>query len=167
MSGPDQPRGRDAAIPMDRWAEGQGDPRHTAIKRAFLAAGTAFLAVNLWTGAPLFALWVGSQVEGEASLTMRAVVVVVVVLMVLVVGMTLALSWLSNTYDELIGRPPTERHKPWLRSMRGDVEFDIEGRVGLTALERIVMISVYIAVVSLLIWLIFFAGSFVPSQIRA
>ena len=51
--------------------------------------------------------------------------------------------------------------------MRAEAEGHISQRVGITVLERIVMISVYIAVVSLLIWLIFFAGSFVPSQIRA
>lgn len=136
------------------------------LKRATLAAATAFLAVNLWTGAPLFALWVGSQVQGETSLTMMALLVVVAVLAVLIVTMTLALTWLSNTYDELIGRPPGERGAPWLRSMRAEAEIEISGRVGITALERIVILSVYVAVIALLVWLVFFAGSFVPGQLR-
>jgi hypothetical protein len=38
--------------------------------------------------------------------------------------------------------------------------------VGITALERIVMISVYLAVITLLVWLLFFAGSMVPSSMR-
>jgi fatty acid desaturase len=74
-------------------------------KRVALAAATAFLAINLWTGAPLLALWAGSQVESETSLTMGALLVVLAVFIVLIVAMTLALTWLSNTYDHLIGRP--------------------------------------------------------------
>jgi len=137
-----------------------------ALKRVTLAALTAFLAINIWTGAPLLALWAGSQAEDETTLTMRALLVVIVVLVGLVATMTLALTWLSNTYDELTGRPQTERRKPWLRSMRAESEGDISSRVGITALERIVMISVYIAVITMLIWLVFFAGSMVPGAWR-
>src|ERR1039458_3622852 len=74
--------------------------------------------------------------------------------------------WLNNTYDELIGRPRTERRVPWLRSMLAEAEGHISSRVGITALERIVVLSVYIAVITLLIWLVFFAGSMVPSGVR-
>jgi hypothetical protein len=168
VSGPAGSDGSSGTISVDRERTTLRDPRHLiAAKRVTLAAATAFLAINLWTGAPLVALWVGSQVEGETSLTMRAVLAVVAVLVVLIVAMTLALTWLSNTYDALIGRPRDERSKPWLRSMRAEGEIEIEGRVGVTALERIVMMSVYIAVISLLIWLVFFAGSFVPPQFKA
>ena len=41
--------------------------------RIGLAALTAILSVNLWTGAPLFAIWVGSRVQGGTGLTMGAV----------------------------------------------------------------------------------------------
>ena len=37
-------------------------------------------------------------------------------------------------------------------------------RVGTTALELIVMINVYIAVIALAIWYVFFAGSPLPSS---
>ncbi len=63
------------------------------LKRTALAAATAFLAINLWTGAPLIALWVGSQVVGETVLSMKAVFVVVIVLAVLVFSMAIALAW--------------------------------------------------------------------------
>jgi hypothetical protein len=168
VSGPVGPSGPGATISVERETAVLRDSRHMiAVKRVTLAAATAFLAINLWTGAPLIALWVGSQVEGETSLTMRALLAVVGVLAVLIVAMTLALTWLSNTYDALIGRPQDERHKPWLRSVRAEGEIELESRVGVTALERIVMMSVYIAVISLLIWLVFFAGSFVPPQFKA
>jgi hypothetical protein len=167
MGGSSASNGRDVSMSSDLPDAERGDPpRFMALKRTTLAAATAFLAINIWTGAPLLALWAGSQVEGETALTMRALVVVVVVLVALVTAMTLALTWLSNTYDELIGRPRGERRAPWLRSMRAEAEIEIDGRVGITALERIVMMSVYIAVIALLVWLLFFAGSMVPSQLR-
>jgi hypothetical protein len=140
--------------------------RSIALKRATMAAATAFISINLWTGAPLLALWVGSQVEAKTTLTMSAVLVVMLVLAVLLTGMAVALTWLNNTYDELIGRQRTERRVPWLRSMRAEAEGHISSRAGITALERIVMISVYIAVITLLIWLVFFAGSMVPGVLR-
>jgi hypothetical protein len=143
--------------------------RHRAVhlltlKRLAMAAATAFLAINIWTGAPLLALWVGSQAGDQTVLSMRAVIVVIVVLSVLVVAMAFALTWLSNTYDELVGRPRGERRAPWLRSMRAEAEGHIESRAGVTMLEQIVMISVYLAVIVFLIWLLFFSGSPLPKQ---
>jgi hypothetical protein len=133
--------------------------RSHILKRAMMAAATAFLSINIWTGAPLVALWVGSQVSGQSVLSMKAVLVVIFVLAVLVVALAVALTWLNNTYDELIGRPRGERRAPWLRSMRGESEDQIGSRVGITALEQIVMMSVYLAVITLVIWFFFFAGS--------
>ena len=36
-------------------------------KRYGLAALIAFVALNVWTGSPLLALWIGSQVQGEET----------------------------------------------------------------------------------------------------
>jgi hypothetical protein len=129
------------------------------LKRAAMAGITAFIAVNIWTGCPLFALWVGSQVVGHGTLSMAAVGVVVVVLAVLVFTLALALTWLNTIYGELTGRSPVERRAPWMRSMRAEADAQISHRVGVTALERIVMINVYIAVIALLVWYAFFAGA--------
>ena len=140
-----------------------GPPRFMNLKRVALAGATAFLTVNIWTGAPVLALWVGSQVVGQRALSMTAVGVVIVVLAVAVTLMALALAWLNNTYDELTGRPHAERRAPWLRSMRAEAEGHISQRAGITLLERIVMINVYIAVITLIIWYIFFAGAPSPT----
>jgi hypothetical protein len=128
------------------------------LKRVAMAAATALVAINIWTGAPLLALWVGSRVVGKTVLSMRAVLVVVVVLAVLVFGLTAVLIWLNNTYDELIGRARVERRSPWVRSMRAEAEQNVDARVGVTALERIVTLVVYVAIIALLLWFIFFAG---------
>ena len=133
-------------------------PRFMRLKRVAMAAATALVAINIWTGAPLLALWVGSRVVGKTVLSMRAVLVVVVVLAVLVFGLAAILMWLNNTYDELIGRPRVERRSPWLRSMRAEAEENTSARVGVTALERIVTLIVYVAIIALLLWFILFAG---------
>ena len=136
------------------------------LKRTTMAGATAFLAINIWTGAPLFALWVGSQVGDQTHLTMREVLVVLVVLAALAAAMAVALTSLNNAYDELVGRPRVERRVPWLRSMRDEPEGHISSRVGITALERTVMVTVYVAVIALVIWLVFFAGSSVAPELR-
>ena len=137
--------------------EQRSRPRFVAFKRLAMAAATAFVSINIWLGAPLLALWVGSQVSDQKVLSIKAVAAVVIVLAVLVFALAVALTWLNNTYDELIGRPRVERRAPWLRSMRAESEGHISTRVGITALERIVMATVYVAVTALIVWLVFFA----------
>jgi hypothetical protein len=131
------------------------------VKRGAMAGATAFIAINLWTGAPLFALWVGAKTVGRTTLSMQAVFVVVIVLALLLFPMVMALAWLNESYNKLTGRPEGERRLSWLRSMNTQDERADAG-AGLSALERIVMASVYGAVVVLLVWFFFFAGSPLP-----
>lgn len=135
-------------------------------ERLGIVAACAFLSINIWTGAPLLALWVGSESSGQQVLDMAAVAVVVLVLAVTVLVMAVALTWLSNRYDALIGRPPGERRATWLRSARGEERGHMSSKVGVTVVERIVVISVWAAVIALLVWLVFFAGSMAPSGLR-
>jgi hypothetical protein len=159
MNDPGRSDGHGGATSPDRRAAGQRDtPRVLALKRVSMAGATAFLAINLWTGAPLLAVWVGSQVGSQTTLTMTAAFVVLVVLAALVAAMALALTWLNNTYDELVGRPRAERRTAWLRSMRAEAEGHISQRAGVTLLERIVVTNVYVVVIGFMVWLVFFAG---------
>ncbi len=136
--------------------------RHVGVKRLAMAAATALATAQIWTGAPLFALWVGSQFVGTRALSMGAVGIVVVVLAVLEFALALLLTWLNNTYDEISGRPRTERRARWLRSMRAEDEGYVSQRVGVTPLERIVMLNVYVAVLLMVVWYVFFAGAPTP-----
>ena len=137
------------------------------VKRLAIASAAAVVGVNIWTGAPLLALWVGSRFEGWVhsrdpgnGVTMRAVFVVVIVLAALELGLTFALSHLSAEYDELTGRPlEARRTSPWLRSMRGEREEFARRRHGISAVERIVVLSVVGAVLVLEYWFFFLAGS--------
>jgi len=42
--------------------------------------------------------------------------------------------------------------------MRAEEERPVVQRVGITALERVVMLNVYVAVIALAIWFVFYAG---------
>ena len=141
------------------------------LKRTALAIGTALVSINVWTGVPLFAIWVGSRFEGwvggsgtGGGTTMRAVFVLIGTLAVLELLLTFALGRLSAAYDELSGRPQAARQtSPWLRSMRGEREEFARRREGISGVERVVVVSVVAAVVAFEIWFFFFAGSPLPN----
>ena len=136
------------------------DSMRTQIARVAILSATAVLAINVWTGAPLLAIWVGSRIQGKQDLSMTGVVSVVIVLGILEAILGKGLAWLTVRYDLLIGRNPLEhRTSPWLRSMSGEREGDLRAKAGITGIERILAISVALAFVAMEIWFFFFAGS--------
>jgi hypothetical protein len=147
-------------------ASGKDAVRNLRLKRVGLVAATALVTINIWTGGPLFAVWVGSQVQGDTgSPSMAAVFTVIVVLAALVAVLAWALTWLNAKYDEVTGRPPAARQtSPWLRSMRDERETDVRRKFGISAVERVVVITVVAAVLVFEIWFFFFAGSSLPNQ---
>jgi hypothetical protein len=154
-----------AAITPPRGGEqvgGRGQRQRVSLKLLAMAAATAFVTANIWTGVPVLALWIGSRFVGAHALSMAAVGIVVVVLGIIEFSLVLLLAWLNNTYDDMAGRPRVERRARWLRSMRAEDEGYVSQRVGITPLEVIVMINVYVAVLTLLVWYIFFAGAPTP-----
>jgi hypothetical protein len=136
------------------------------LQRIGLVAGSAMCAVNIWTGAPLLAVWVGSKLQKDATgLSMTAIFSVVVVLAVMVGLLAWALAWLNGRYDEVTGRPQKARYtSPWLRSMRGERDVEIRQKTGVSAVERIVIVTVVAAVLLFEVWFFFFAGSSLPNQ---
>lgn len=121
----------------------------------------AVASVNIWTGSPLFAVWVGSQVQqAQGQPSMLAVFVVVVVLAVMVLLLATVLSSLSATYDQITGRPPAPRQPaPWMRSMRAERQSEVARQHGLNGMERILVVTVVLAVVGFETWFFFFSGS--------
>ena len=70
----------------------------------------AFLALNIWTGSPLLALWIGSQVQGEESqASMAAFAAVIGCLAVFSIGLYQALKYVMHAYQETTGTLPTVR----------------------------------------------------------
>ena len=133
------------------------------LQRVGLQAAIALSAINIWTGAPLLAVWVGSRVSRTStSVTMAPVLLVIVVLFVTCLALIYALSWASSRYDALTGRPQmVKRHVPWLRSVRGErVDWERD-RQSTTFLEKILVIMVVLAFIAFEVW--FFVAS--PSPI--
>jgi hypothetical protein len=131
-----------------------------SVRRLALLAAMSVASVNIWTGAPLLALWVGSRVQGDGPPKMGAVFVVVITLAVVAIGLTRLLGWLGGRYDSEWGPVSrVHRHVPWLRSMRGERETYAGDRIVLSALDRTLVIVVVIAVITFEIWFFFFSGS--------
>jgi hypothetical protein len=136
-----------------------------ALKKVGLVAASAVCSINLWTGAPLFAVWVGSKVQGNLNnVSMTALFSVILVLAISVFGLGFLLTGLNAKYDDLTGRPPAARQtSPWLRSMRDEREDEVRRKYGISGVERAVVASVVAGVLAFEVWFFFFAGSSLPN----
>jgi Kef-type K+ transport system membrane component KefB len=139
-----------------------------------LTIAAALASINIWTGAPAFALWVGAQLQGwlggralGTGVSMQGVLAVVVVLAALEVALTFLVTKVNAAYDKLVGRPPKARRTtPWLRSLGNEREkYELES-YGVSAVERIAIISVVICVLVLEAWFIFSPRKALPYLVR-
>ena len=82
----------------------------------------AVVAVNIWTGSPLLALWVGSPAAGRPrGSRMGAVFAVIAVMGATSFTLIRLLGALGARHDRLLGIPPgPRRQQPWLRSLSGE-----------------------------------------------
>jgi hypothetical protein len=130
--------------------------------RVLLAAATTLVSVNLWSGGPLLALWVGSRIQAAVgSLSMGAVGATIGVLIVETLVLYRLLAWLSVRYDALIGRKVRRRQAPWLKPMSGERR-TLEVSRPLTAVEKIVVGSVVVLFELALVWFFFLAHYALP-----
>ena len=130
------------------------------LKPILLAAAMAFLALNVWTGSPLLAVWLGSRVQGENSQpSMGAYAIVIVALIVFSWGLYQLLKLAMGAYQDATGTRPTVRtHAPWLQSMRAErPDQRATGRI--SGAERIVVVVVLLAAAAFEVWFFFFSGS--------
>lgn len=136
------------------------DAPYFELKKLGLVSATALAAMNTWTGAPLLAIWLGSQAQGGRVLSLWGVVTVLVAMSVLVFALAWVLMWLNGRYDKLTGRPPVaSQTSPWHRAKRGDRVQDIRSRYGVSTPEKIVIACVVAAVLALELWFFLFAGA--------
>jgi hypothetical protein len=117
----------------------------------------AVIAMNIWTGGPLLALWIGSRVQSHASssLTIRPATALTVfgALAVISLVLVMVLKRVSDVYDRMIGAAPeARRHDRWIAD-------DGRGRTALTALERMLVVMVALCALAFEIWFFFFSTS--------
>jgi hypothetical protein len=135
------------------------------LQRAAVLAATAVVGLNVWTGSPLLALWVGSRVESSSNSTgpsMAALFVVVGVMGVTSWVLLRLLYRLQDRYFKLTGHPPRRYRSTWLRSMRaerGEWERQHNPDARATPFEIVVMVCVVAAVVAFEIWFFFYSPS--------
>jgi hypothetical protein len=131
-----------------------------ALRRALILAAMAVVAVNIWTGSPLLALWVGSRLQGTSGLSMGAVFAVVAVMAATSFGLVKLLGVLGARHDRLLGiPPPPRRQQPWLRSLSGERTRDQRRRQRVSALDVVLVVMVLAASLAFEIWFFFFSGS--------
>ncbi len=131
-------------------------------KRLLLVALMALASVNLFTGAPVFAVWVGAQVQGESGgLSMTAVLTVIVVMALVCAVLVWALNRMGAAHDALIGRPATRRQTTWMKPFNsGPAHAE---QAGLRTLDKVLVGAVVLAGLAFEAWFFFFAGSSIGS----
>jgi len=132
------------------------------MERVGLVAGMAVASLNIWTGAPLAGLWVGSRLAGEGGIWMPAVAAIVITIFAIAFVLLRLLAVMSNRYDTLSGRRSQVRqHVPWLRPMSGERPHGVPGAepVSLTALEYVLVAGVIVCFLLFEVWFFFFSTS--------
>jgi hypothetical protein len=128
--------------------------------RVLLLAAMALVAVNIWTGAPLLALWIGSRIQGDSGLSMGAVFTVIAVMGASMYGLVRLLGALGARYDRRLGREPARRQQlPWMRSLSGERLSDQRAREPVSALDVLLVGMVLVAALAFEVWFFFFSGS--------
>ena len=136
------------------------------LKRLVLLLAMTAASMNVFTGAPLLALWIGSRVQGTSQQpTMAPVALVAVSMGVFGFVLLRVLRRLGNAYDRATGRRPTIReHVPWLRSLRGERPLEAGDDYSLTALEIILCAVVILAIGAFEYWFFFESGSSIDQR---
>ena len=131
----------------------------TRLQRVGIVAAMGIVTLNIWTGAPLLGLWVGSRVAPDSGISMLAVFVITVVIGATAWILLQALGYLQLAYARLGGRPVARRQTTWLRPMSGARTGKGAEPPRLTAVDYVVVGVVILAVAAFEIWFFFFAGS--------
>jgi hypothetical protein len=125
----------------------------------------AVVGLNIWTGSPLLALWIGSRIQGDGAPTMGPVFAVILGIAVFSYLLARLLVRLGAAHDELTGHTATvHQHVPWLRSMRGERTTYPGDRPQISTLERTLVVMVVAAAAAFEIWFFFYSGSSIDQR---
>jgi hypothetical protein len=116
-------------------------------------------SVVMWIGVPLGLIYLASQLARSSN---PSVGPYLLVLLGLPVGMAVVgrlLGWLDRLHGRVTGRGDDRRRPPaWMRSLRAERASTRSGGV----LDRVMIVSVSLAVVAFAVWFFGFAGSSLP-----
>jgi hypothetical protein len=113
----------------------------------------------MWIGAPLFWLWLGSQLQSGSTPTLGPYVLVLVGVVVSMIVLGKLLSVIDRAYGRVTHTDATMRVRmPWHRSMRGERGSGRQTRV----VDIVMIVSVSGALVLFGGWFFLLAGSSLP-----
>jgi hypothetical protein len=129
------------------------------LERIGLAAASMLVSINVCTGFPLLALWIGSRAASGNIFSWIGIICAIVSLAGLAALGVTALTRLSARYDRVTGRPPpTRQPRPWEVSMGAPRSAPARARRGTNPVEVTVVLTVVGAFLAFEIWFFFFAG---------
>jgi hypothetical protein len=126
-----------------------------------LVLAMAIGSVLMWLGLPAGLIYLASQIADSSTPSMGPYLLVLIGLPVGMALIAKGLGWLDRRHARLTRAEAEGPHRaPWLRSMRGERAEQRRGGV----LDRVMIISVGIAIVVAAIWFFAFAGSSLPGS---
>src|SRR5438270_8782981 len=91
------------------------------LERIMLSAASMLVSINVCTGFPLLALWIGSRAASGNIFSWIGIITAIVSLAGLAALGIATLTRLSARYDKVTGRPPPSRQpRPWELSMSAE-----------------------------------------------
>jgi len=131
----------------------------TGVAAILLIALMAIGSVVMWLGVPVGWLYLASRIADSSRPSMGIYVLVLVGIPATMVLVGKALATLDRTYARVTHEDRDTRvQRPWMKSMRGERGSGHKR----TVLDRVMFISVSIALVCFGIWFFGFAGSSLP-----
>jgi hypothetical protein len=122
----------------------------------FLVALMAIGSVLMWIGVPLGLVYIASQVSSSSSPTLGPILLVLCGLPIGFAIVGKCLGWLDRRHQALTRQADGGRRTaPWMKSMRGDAEDRHRGGV----LDKVMIVSVAVALLLFGVWFFGFAGS--------
>ena len=126
----------------------------------FLIGLMIVFSLLMWIGAPLFWLWLGSQLQSGSTPTLGPYVLVLVGVVASMIVLGKLLSRLDYLYGRVTDSNATVRVRlPWNRSLRGERESGRKTRV----VDIVMVASVSSALLLFGAWFFLLAGSSLPS----
>jgi hypothetical protein len=128
-----------------------------ACKKAAIIALMAVGSVAVWVGNPALWLAITARLQTTTQPSMGPYALMLVGITLTAVAFGKGLSWLNRLYGRVSGSTPTIRVlMPWRRSLRGGRSRarETDGRLPVSVLDVVMVISVAIALVVLVVWFV-------------
>ena len=127
----------------------------------FVVGAMVIAALSMWTVVPLGWIWVGSRISDTQEPSGGPYMLVFVGIVISILVLSWLLGRLNRLYVRITGSTAIANVRPaW---MKGMTESSIQGR-GATVMETVVVTSVGLALLGMVVWFFFLAGSPLPSQ---